>query len=162
MNATLSPCGQYRYMLSREWADGPRLAFIMLNPSIADAELDDPTIRRCIRFGRDSGYGGILVGNLFAWRATDATELKITAAPVGPDNDAALAHIITTSPIIVCAWGNGGTFLGRDRKVLNMVRAYRKKPHCLQMTKQGNPSHPLYLRAALRPIEMLLPAPSKG
>jgi hypothetical protein len=154
MSATLSPCGQYRYTLSREWASGPKAAFVMLNPSTADAKLDDPTIRRCIHFARDAGYGGILIGNLFALRATDADEIKRAPQPVGPDNDHALADIIMRASVIICAWGNRGSHLNRNEHVLSMLRKRRKKPHCLRMTKEGHPSHPLYLPATLRPIEM--------
>ncbi len=154
MGAILSPCGLYRYKLSREWANGPKLAFIMLNPSTADAKLDDPTIRRCIGFAHNARYGGIMIGNLFAWRATDAAELSKTSAPIGPDNDATLTEIIASTPVIVCAWGNGGAFLARDKRILKMIQDAGKVPHCLRMTKLGQPSHPLYLSASLRPIPM--------
>lgn len=155
MEAVLSSCGRYRYHLSREWADKPVLAFIMLNPSTADAAQDDPTIRRCIRFARDSGYGKLLVGNLFAWRATDATEIRRSRAPIGPDNDTALVNMIGRATLVVCAWGNGGTYLERNEKVLALIKAVGKRPHCLKMTKEGHPSHPLYLPTTLRPIELV-------
>jgi hypothetical protein len=96
----------------------------------------------------------LIVGNLFAWRATDAAELKKTSDPIGPDNDASLAEIITAASVIICAWGNGGTYLARNERVLRMIRDFGRKPHCLRLTKQGHPSHPLYLPAALRPAEM--------
>jgi hypothetical protein len=153
MAADFSPCGRYRYKLSRVWADGDKLAFVMLNPSTADSELDDPTIRRCIRFSRDAGFGGLMVGNLFAWRATDPAQLRRVEAPIGPDNDSSLAEIMTASPVIICAWG-GNAFGGRDVEVLAMIRAAGKVPHCLKMTAGGQPAHPLYLSASLRPIPM--------
>jgi hypothetical protein len=159
MGAVFSSCGLYRYQLSRDWANGPRLAFIMLNPSTADSDVDDPTIRRCVGFARDGGYGGILIGNLFAWRATDAIEIKKSSQPIGSANDAALAKIIMNAPTIVCAWGNGGTYMDRNDQVLRMIRNLGRRPHCLRMTKQGHPSHPLYLPRGLRPMEMGLWAP---
>lgn len=125
----------------------------MLNPSTADTTIDDPTIRRCMRFARDSNFSGIVVGNLFAWRATDPAELKSVDNPVGPDNDSALSAIFAAAPIIVCAWG-GNAFGGRDAQVLAMIQGAGKIPHCLKMTKTGHPAHPLYLSAALRPVEM--------
>jgi hypothetical protein len=64
--AIISECGRYRYRLTREWGDGPLLTFAMLNPSTANAEIDDPTIRRCMSFGRREGASGISVFNLFA------------------------------------------------------------------------------------------------
>lgn len=153
-DSILSSCHLYRYRLSRAWSDGPKLTFLMLNPSTADAKADDPTIRRCVRFARDAKYCGILVGNLFAWRATSPAELKKTFAPVGPDNDTALAEIIAESIIVVCAWGSGGAYHNRDKHVLKMIRDTGKVPHCLRMTAKGYPAHPLYLPASLRPAPM--------
>lgn len=155
MGAVLSPCGLYRYSLSRDWGNGPKLAFVMLNPSTADAEVDDPTIRRCMGFARDGGYGGIDVGNLFAWRATDPAELKKAADPVGIDNDATLESIFRNSAVVVCGWGARGSLQGRDRHVLRLIRVAEKVPHCLRLTKAGHPAHPLYLPAKLRPIPMM-------
>jgi hypothetical protein len=86
--ATFDPTGAYRYALWRVW-DGnrPPLVFVMLNPSIADAERDDPTIRRCLGFACAWGYGALTVVNLFALRATCPHTLRRAADPVGPDND---------------------------------------------------------------------------
>ena len=159
-SAVLSVDGLYRYQLSREWGGGALLAFIMLNPSTADAEIDDRTIRRCIRFARDAGHDGIVVGNLFAWRATKLAELKTATAPVGPDNDAALAEIIAGASIVVCAWGASGTLLNRDRSVLRMIGELEKVPHCLAITGTGHPAHPLYLPAHFRPTPFLSRSPA--
>jgi len=156
MNAILSPCGLYRYELSREWGRGPKLAFIMLNPSTADAEVDDPTIRRCKGFARDAGYDGIVVGNLFAWRATKPTELKTVADPIGPDNYTALTNIISNAPIVVCAWGGGGVLHNRGESMIQMICALGRIPHCLRMSGKGYPEHPLYLPASLRPEPMMV------
>lgn len=152
MNAILSPCGLYRYKLAREWGTGHKLAFIMLNPSTADAEQDDPTIRRCMRFARDTSFDGIEVGNLFAWRATKRAELTTVPDPIGPDNDAALIEVIKRAPIVVCAWGDQGALRSRDRRVLKMICETGKTPHCLRITNRGYPEHPLYLPANLRPV----------
>ncbi len=82
--AVISDCGRYRYRLTRRWGDGPLLSFIMLNPSTADAEVDDPTIRRCMGFARRDGYGGIVVGNLYAFRTTKPKALFAADNPLGP------------------------------------------------------------------------------
>ena len=155
MPAVLSVDGLYRYRLSREWGGGPSLAFIMLNPSTADADIDDRTIRRCMRFARGAGYDSIVVGNLFGWRATKPVELKTATAPVGPDNDTALAEIIAGALLVICAWGARGTLLNRDRSVLRMIGELKKVPYCLAITSTGHPAHPLYLPAHLRPIPFL-------
>jgi hypothetical protein len=74
--ALLSPCGTFRYRLGRRWSDGPTVAFVLLNPSTADEVVDDPTVRRCIRFSERDGYGGLEVVNLYAYVATDPADLR--------------------------------------------------------------------------------------
>ena len=86
--AVLSDCGTYRYRLWRKWGCGSPLLFVMLNPSTADAEVDDATIRRCLGFADAHGFGELEVVNLYAYRATDPADLKRAGYPVGPDNDA--------------------------------------------------------------------------
>jgi hypothetical protein len=152
--AVLSSCNGYRYQLSREWGYGPKIGFIMLNPSTADAEIDDRTIVRCIGFGRHLDYGGILVGNLFGWRATDPNELKIAQDPIGPENDYHLKQIIDQSALLVCAWGVNGTLSNRNREVLSLIRSSQREPHCLARTKNGHPKHPLYVLSNTRPIPL--------
>lgn len=154
MSAVISACGRYRYQLTRAWGAGPRLAFVMLNPSTANASTDDPTIRRCARFARDAGYDGLLVGNLFAWRATNPLELRTVADPIGPENDTALAEIVSMVSMVVCAWGSRGTFQKRDERVLRLIRNAGREPQCLRVSTKGFPEHPLYLPACLRPIPM--------
>lgn len=160
MSATISACGQYRYDLWRTWNPAwPLMAFIMLNPSTADAEIDDPTIRRCIQFAKDEGCGRIVVGNLFAYRSTDPAALKLCSAPIGPANDTMLESIMNAADIIVCAWGAHGKFRNRGDIVLRQIKARGKVPHCLRLTKRGQPEHPLYLPSALRPFPMIIPIP---
>ena len=102
-DALFSPCGTYRYRLTRRWAEGPAVAFIMLNPSTADGSVDDPTIRRCIGYGQSWGYGALAVGNLYAFRATEPQELRRARDPIGPDNDRHLECIAETATRVVCA-----------------------------------------------------------
>lgn len=145
--AVISDCGLYRYSLWREWAAGDSVAFIGLNPSTADATLDDPTIRRCIAFAKSWGFGRLVMVNLFAFRATDPKEMMRADDPVGPDNDAALLRECAQARVTVAAWGAGGTHLGRDRVVRRMLAPM----HYLRLTKQGHPGHPLYLPGSLTP-----------
>jgi hypothetical protein len=151
-SAVLSPCNRYRYQLSRQWGSGALLGFIMLNPSTADAETDDRTIRRCIGFSRDLGYSGILIGNLFAWRATNPKELKASPDPIGPENDHHLRQVAEQSSLLVCAWGTNGTLNNRNRKVLELIQNTGREPHCLERTKHGHPKHPLYVLASTMPM----------
>lgn len=149
--AHFSRCRRFRYALWRQWdAAGPQLMFIGLNPSTADAKRDDPTIRRCIRFARDWGYGSLVVTNLFAFRTAYPAELKAAADPVGPRNDQWIRRMAAKSDTIVAAWGNHGSWLGRSERVGRMLSG---RLYCLRLTAAGQPAHPLYLPADLEPIE---------
>ena len=152
--AVISPCGAYRYKLTRFW-DRPDVPgwvnFVMLNPSTADANLDDPTIRRCVGFAKSWGYGGLVVTNLFAFRATDPAALKTAPDPVGPDNDAMITAVASGAALVVCGWGNHGAG-GRSAHVLGLICAAGATPYALRLTGLKQPTHPLYLPAACRPF----------
>lgn len=150
--AVFSPCGRYRYKLWRVWDPARPLGcvmFLMLNPSTATDAEDDPTIRRCSGYARSWGYGGLYVGNLFAYRATDPTELRRAADPVGPDNDRALLEMVAQCGLVVAAWSNHGARYGRRvREVLGLVE---RPLYCLRSLRSGHPAHPLYQRRDIRP-----------
>jgi hypothetical protein len=140
--ATFDPTGRYRYCLTRVWEDpAPRLCFVLLNPSTADAARDDPTLRRCQRFAALWGYGAIEIVNLFAFRSTDPRLLDWTDDPVGPENDRYIDTAVARSSQVVCAWGNVSRSSSRATEVLSRI----PKPSCLGCTKAGHPCHPLYL-----------------
>ncbi|PJR13942.1 DUF1643 domain-containing protein [Sinorhizobium meliloti] len=143
-SAVISDCGTYRYRLERDWdATASKVAFLMLNPSTADHTEDDPTIRRCIGFAKAWGFGGIIVGNLFALRSTYPKALYSHPDPVGPDNDEHLVGICQSSLRIVCAWGTHGTLHGRDRVVYDRLELFDLR--ALKVTSKGHPGHPLYV-----------------
>ncbi|HIA05642.1 MAG TPA: DUF1643 domain-containing protein [Flavobacteriales bacterium] len=145
--AEISTDGVYRYSLWRIWDESkPLILFICLNPSTADATADDPTIRRCIAFARSWGYGGLYMGNLFAFRATNPTELYEAADPVGPKNDTWLFEMAYKCQIIVFAWGTKGVLLGRNK----LVSSKFPNSRCITKIKAGHPGHPLYLRPELQ------------
>ena len=152
--ASFSQDRRHRYTLFRRWADDETapLLWILLNPSIADERIDDPTIRRCIRFSAGFGFSAMRLLNIFAWRSTDPAGLAQTDDPVGPLNDAVILDGATTSPLIVCAWGVHGDNWGRAARVLELLRPYDRKLRCLGRTKSGAPRHPLYL-ASDTPLE---------
>lgn len=158
--ASFSPCKRYRYHLwrhvSRDRDAAGRCTFVMLNPSTADDTQDDPTIRRCIGFARAWGCEFLDVLNIFALRSTDPRVLYSTDDPVGPDNDSWLARAPHASRIIVAAWGTHGALRGRGEQVRRML-APTGKLHYLRLSKDGNhPGHPLYLPAALKPVQWFL------
>ena len=140
--AYFSKCKKYRYSLWRKWNDKPLLLFIMLNPSTADDNIDDATIKKCISFSKKWGFGGIMVGNLFAYRSTDPKELKKTNNPEGVDNKKFIKKMITKASVVICAWGNG---YGPPPDYLKRLTEL----NYLKINKDGSPAHPLYLKKSL-------------
>lgn len=153
--ATFDRSGRYRYALWRHWDRSlPAIAFIMLNPNRADATRNDPTIRRCVRFAHDWGFGTLRVINLFALCARQPSALGRAGDPIGPRNDHYLRRWTRDVDAVVAAWGVHGGLLSRDRDVLASLERRRIEALCLGRTKAGHPCHPLYLRAdtTLRPL----------
>lgn len=149
--ARISECGRYRYSLERLWTSAnPLITWIMLNPSTADADKDDPTIRRCMDFSRSWGFAGMVVVNLFAWRATDPADMKRAVHPVGPANDAEIMYFARNSEAIVAAWGTHGAYQERGKRVLAMLDGFRVS--ALGLTSGGFPLHPLYVPKAAKRI----------
>lgn len=153
--AIFSKSGRHRYYLWRRWADmGDATLWIMLNPSTADAERDDATIRRCVNFTKAWGCTRMVVVNLFALRATDPRELKTVDKPIGANNDAVIKHQATNCGFkyVVAAWGNHGKLFNRQQEVAALLGDVPLV--CLGVTKSGCPKHPLRLskKTALRPF----------
>ncbi len=123
--------------------------FVGLNPSTADEMQDDPTIRRCIAFAMAWGYSGLCMTNLFAFRATDPTDMLRATDPIGPQNDQVLRERAGRAGVVVAAWGVHGTHKNRAWAVRMML----PQLHCLRLTKDGHPGHPLYLPKTLVPVE---------
>jgi len=131
-----------------------KVTFIMLNPSTADASLDDPTIRRCIGYAKDWMMSKLEVVNLYAYRATDPKELWKVEDPVGEDNNLYIQNALYTSDLVVCAWGNNAK-LDRVGEVLSVIKEFTT-PHYLELSKTGQPKHPLYLKKDLQPTRWLV------
>lgn len=150
--AVLSEDGLYRYLLWRLWdRELPRAMFVMLNPSTADAEIDDPTIRRCIGFARSWGMGGIYVTNLYPYRATNPADLWQASKPMGQGNDSYIERHLDRRGIAVAAWGAHGK-PQRVREVRTLFFDAGIPLYALKLTKDGAPGHPLYLPAASVPV----------
>ena len=146
-SAEFSACRQYRYSLSRIWDPLlPTIAFVGLNPSTADENINDATVRRCIGFAKTWKYGGLILVNLFAFRSTDPVALRKTADPIGPENDASIIRHCESAKRVVAAWGTHGCLLDRDEQVLGFLA----RPFCLGVTNGGAPKHPLYLAGNTR------------
>jgi hypothetical protein len=144
-------CDEFRYMLTRTWQ--PRqarlLRFVMLNPSTADAQQDDATVRKCIGFAIALGYTGFAIVNLFAFRARDPKTLKAAGYPVGPNNDKFIKMAADDARAegsdVVCAWGVNARGLDRPREVLAILRRAGVAPKALEFCVDGTPAHPLML-----------------
>jgi hypothetical protein len=80
-----------RFALWRRWSDGDLLGFLLLNPSIADEQILDPTLKRCAGFAQRAGYGGMEITNLFPLVSTDPNGLATFDHSAGKPRN--LAHI---------------------------------------------------------------------
>ena len=141
--AILSEDRKYRYVLWREWdAALPKVMFVGLNPSTADENEDDPTIKKCIAFTEKWDYGGFYMTNLFAYRSTDPAQLRSVENPVGDENDNYIKKYVDLSDKVVACWGNEGTYLKRSEAVRSSIDTL----FCLEINKSGEPHHPLYLK----------------
>lgn len=145
--AEISDCGKYRWALWRFWDElKPVCVWVMLNPSTADAEEDDPTIRKCVGFSQRWGCGGIYVANIFSWRATDPKELKKVNDPIGHQTAWVLKLLSNRNyKYIVTAWGRNGELNGRGQAVQDLLLSAGLKPFSLGTCANGEPKHPLML-----------------
>lgn len=143
----------YRYRLWRSWNGAQwydrKITFIMLNPSTADAQVLDPTVRRCVGYAQELGFERMEVVNLFALRSTDPAALKQASDPVGPNNNFYIQKVVASSDLVIAAWGVHGNYQDRAKEVLALLDW--KDIFCLAVTKHGIPGHPLYLKKTLKP-----------
>ncbi len=145
-DAKLSDDQVYRYQLTRIWDETkPKVLFIMLNPSTADALEDDPTIRRVVNFAESWGYGSVYVANLYAFRSTDPKGLKTTSDPIGPENRQHIQELVGLVDRVIYAWGN-------KEKEPEWLRELITTPYCIAHSTKGIPKHPLYLKGDSQPI----------
>jgi hypothetical protein len=147
-----SPCRQFRYQLTHSWEpmfEQKEIAFIGLNPSTADENQLDPTLRRIKGFCQSWGYNKFHMLNLFALRSTDPKGLKEVHDPIGPENNATLKKYAESNiPVIFC-WGTNAHLFSRDNQVFQIFERFN--PQCISISKIGYPEHPLYLKADLQP-----------
>lgn len=153
MSAIISKCGRYRYRLERKLQGIPKFksacVFIMLNPSTADAELDDPTIRRCKGFAERFSCDTLVVVNLFAFRATKPAVLykaKNLNEMVGPENDKHILAALNLPGMKICGWGANNA-MGRDDVIRRLAATVNVGLTCLGKTQSGAPRHPLFVSA---------------
>ena len=144
--AVFSPDRKYRYVLRRRVGFGDRsVLVVMLNPSIADEERDDATVKRVIGFAVAYGFSWLTVCNAFGFCSTEPENLYRVDDPVGPDNDSTIVREATRAERVIVGWGNEGVFQDRDKAVMKLLRDAGKPAYCWKITNTGQPSHPLYL-----------------
>ena len=146
VSAVFSECQQYRYQLREIWdSSRPLVLWLLMNPSVACVNYSDPTLRKTGTFSRTWGYGGQLVGNVHAYRATDKSRLLETADPVGPENDQMILAMAAEAKTIVLAYGQPPKALrARGAEVVTLLGSHPGLCH-LRLAQDGTPCHPLYL-----------------
>jgi hypothetical protein len=153
--------GAYRYLLWRTWdASRPHALWILLNPSMADERIDDPTLRHCKAFTTSWRFGGLEIVNLFALRTPYPRDLYQAANPVGEENDQYIIAAVRRATCIILAWGAHGSYRQRDRAVLALIKTHTAlAPYCLGATRSNSPRHPLYIARNKQPIPFVSSAP---
>jgi hypothetical protein len=161
-DAEFSPCQKYRYQLSRVWDPGGMLiVWVMLNPSVADAARNDPTVTRLIKRAQSMSLGGLVVVNLFAWVSTHPDALLKVTDPIGPGNDVTIINLLNARKVayVALGWGQISRYpLARQRaaNLVNLMLQWSRTPLCLGVTKEGYyPRHPLHVAYSvqLRPYQ---------
>lgn len=154
-SAIVSPCGRYRFELRREFEAEDSVcladscAFILNNPSVADAEQEDPTSRRGIDYTSRWGYATMIFANTNPFRSTNPRLAQIPSENVLLENDDHLRRIAREAEIRVVAWGDKvrPALAARALRVLQEIGPI----HILAFSKGGIPRHPLMLRKSLQP-----------
>lgn len=155
--AHYSPCEKFRYFLRRDWdVSKPSITYLMLNPSTATEIDNDPTIERCQRRAHLSGFGSMIIVNLFPFRMTDSTQLYTAENLLGDPSLAnqAIINAVKASEITVCGWGAHEFAMARAKEVISMVEAENQTSRimCLKRNKDGSPQHPLYIGYDKTPV----------
>lgn len=158
-SAVLSDCGRYRYRLDRTMGwPGPVFAFFGINPSTADASIDDATVRKWRGFTRRWNGSRFIVGNVFAYRATDVRELAKAEDPVGPLNSLHLIEIAAAADVLVPCWGDRNKVPQQLRRhiddCLDLLHDTGKPVKSFGLSKGGDPLHPLMLGYATELVHL--------
>lgn len=162
MSAVISDCGLFRYRLERDLSrSGPTVAILGVNPSKADATINDPTIKKDMGFGARLGWGRIIKGNKFAFRSTDVKALRTARDAIGPDNDVHLEQIMRDAERVIVAWGPlakvPAVHRGRWKEVVKIADRVGRKLFCFGAADDGQPRHTLMLAYDTPLIEWQVP-----
>ena len=163
VTAVFSDCQQYRYGLSEIWdTSAPIVLWLLMNPSVACTDYSDPTLRKTGKFVRSWGYGGQLVGNVHAYRATDKNRLLELADPVGPENDRIIVQMAAEAELVILAYGQPPNALRKRAQEVVALLGHHQRLCYLRLALDGTPVHPLYLPSNLRPKPWIRPRGGEG
>lgn len=160
-SAVISACGLYRYLLTRTWdASKPRFAACGLNPSKADALIDDATVRVLVGRADRMGYGGLDLVNLLAYRATHPSDMMESPHPINEPgwpsrNGEVLAEVASKAAFFLACWGTGGSFWNRGELVLSALKGCGVPVHALRLNQDGSPAHPLRIGYDVVPFRIV-------
>lgn len=151
--------GPYRYTLGRRLSDQPDSArvcvFVLLNPSFASAEEDDPTTGAVCEFARRLGCAWVRIVNAYAWKETHPMKLWQASSAgsdiVGPWNDYFIQAACRSADAIVCGWGTHAQ-PERVQELMKLLSGHRVPPVALAINKDGSPKHPLYIKRTTTPV----------
>lgn len=152
--SVFSPCRKYRYCLWRIWRNiaAPKYAlWCLCNPSTADDDDLDPTLRRCQDFSQRWDFDAMCIVNAFGFRATDPADMRAADDPCGEDNDYWIARLATDASLSIAGWGTIGAHLNRPEAIRVLFNSIGKPLHCLNINADGSPQHPLFVRADVKP-----------
>ena len=142
--AEFSLDGHNRYSLSRIWENKlPKVLFIMLNPSIANSKKNDPTIRKIISYSKSWGFGGVYVGNIYSNISPYPKDIRLIKFHREKKNIDSIKNMVKKSKLTIYAWGN-------NEKTPLWLRKIVKVPYCIELSVNGVPKHPLYLKKTLK------------
>jgi hypothetical protein len=141
---------KYRYLLERDWSKGSSILFILLNPSTADADKLDPTLKRAYNIAKKYGYGKLVVVNIFAVRGSDPSVIKDIVDPIGELNNYYIKKYSKKADRIIIGWGNHGIYKNRSLEILKILKIYYDKIYVLGINKSGEPKHPLYTKKNIK------------
>ena len=155
--ARFSPCRTWRYRLAQIWDESKDpLYWLMLNPSTADETQNDPTVERCERRARMWNYGGSVVLNIFAYRATAPKDMRAAPDPVGPENDKLIKELAAMSNrvTVIGGWGEHGKHMERGEAIRTIFKEHDGRLQALKINASGHPAHPLYIGYDKEPFAM--------
>lgn len=146
--AIFSDCGKYRYRLWRIWdVSGTFAQCVGLNPSTANSDDDDNTIRNLTEIIKNNGYGGFYMTNLFALISPYPEALRECPDPI-KDNDVHLRQVYSLCQSIIFCWGN---FKQAEYRAKKIIKEF-PQALCFGMNANGSPKHPLYLKQTTKII----------